>query len=198
MTILCFLYCQWLNSLLWFENSALKDVSARPKYISVPLFALFLTSAWYIRISVRHWFFNGQFSVVLQLQPCSVILGPNTLLWCDEINNDRLLVQLQLTFTGMLLRILCNLLGFGKCCFNNFRNVLPIFVSTLIEQARLIQIILWFVFRMETKVSLSPFFLNASIYIDAAFWKISLLDDRSDSLWLINWVNSLKSLFLDG
>ena len=78
-----FLYCSWLKSLLWFANRALKDVSARPKYIIVPLIALFSTSSRYIRFGVRHWFCNGEFSLVRQLQPYSVFLGLNSLLLCN-------------------------------------------------------------------------------------------------------------------
>ena len=54
-----FLYCSWLKPLLWFANCALKDVSTRPKYILVPLFVLLSTSAWYIRLGIRHLFCNG-------------------------------------------------------------------------------------------------------------------------------------------
>ena len=122
------LYCSWLKSWLWFANWTSKDVSARPKYILVPLFALFSTWAWYVRFGARHWFCNGQFSLVRQLQPNSVVLG---LLLCNKIIDDMLLMQLQHIFTTFLLKILCNLLDFGKCCFNNFKNVLPIFVITL-------------------------------------------------------------------
>ena len=46
-----FLYCSWLKSWFWFANWALKDVSARPKYILVPLFALFTTTARYISLA---------------------------------------------------------------------------------------------------------------------------------------------------
>ena len=45
-------------------------------------------------------------------------------------------MQLQLTFTVFLLKILCNLLDFWKSCFNNFRNVLPIFALMLREKGR--------------------------------------------------------------
>ena len=89
-----YLYCSWLKYLLWFPNCALKDVSARSKYILVPLFALFSTSARDIRFGVRHWFCNRKFSLVRRLQPHSVVLGLNSLLLSDEVIDDMLLVQL--------------------------------------------------------------------------------------------------------
>ena len=83
-----FLYCPWLKSSLWFPNRALKDAFAKPNYILVPLFALFSTSARYIRFGVTHWFCNGKFSLVRQLQSCSVVLGLNNLLLWNEIIDD--------------------------------------------------------------------------------------------------------------
>ena len=65
-------------------------------------------------------------------------------LLCDGRFDDILLMQLQLTLTVFLLKILYNLLDFGKCCFNNFRNVLPVFVLTLREKKGLKQFILRF------------------------------------------------------
>ena len=105
-----------------------------------------------------------------------------------------------------LLKILCNLLDFGKCCFNNFRNVLQIFALTLEEKWGLNEIILRFhcfllmlslvfVFGMKTKGSVNPLFFNALEYIGVAFWKISLLDDSSDSPLLLALVHSLKIVF---
>ena len=133
------------------------------------LVALFSTLNWYIRFGVRHCFCSRQFSLVRQLQPYLVVLGLNSLLLCNEIIDDMLLIQLQLTFIVFLLKILCNLLDFGKCCFNNFTNVLSIFASTLTEKGGLNQIILRFgcsllmlslvsVFGMKTKRSLNPLF----------------------------------------
>ena len=120
-----------------------------------------------------------------------------------------LLMQLQLTLTMFLLKILCNLLDFSKCCFNNFRNALPIFISTLREKGRLNQIILHlcsfllvlllvFVFSMKTTVSLNPLFSvlqNMMALPGVAFWKISFLDDRSNSHLLIDLGNFHKIVF---
>ena len=151
------LYIYIYNMLSWFANCALKDVSARPKYILVPLSALFSTSARF-RFSVRHWFCNGHFSLIRQLQPYSVFLGLNSFLLCNETIDD-------------MLR------------FNYFRSILPIFVLTLREKGGLIQIILcfrcflqqvlWlvFVFGMKTNGSLNLLFFNASEFIGVAFWK---------------------------
>ena len=144
--------------------------------------------------------------LTFQLHSYLVFLGHNSLLLCDEIIDDMLLMQLQLTFTMFLLEILCKLLDFGKCCFNNFRNVLPIFVLMLREKRGLTEIILVFcyfllvlslvfIFGMKTKGSLTPLSFNASEYIGVAFWKISLIDDRSDSLLLIDLGNSLHIVF---
>ena len=58
-----FLHCSCLKSMLRFPTRALKDVSARPNYILFPLFALFSTSAQYIRSGIRHWFSNWQLSL---------------------------------------------------------------------------------------------------------------------------------------
>ena len=120
-----------------------------------------------------------------------------------------LLMQLQLTLTMFLLKILCNLLDFWKCCFNNFRNALPIFISTLRDKGRLNQIILHlcsfllvlllvFVFSMKTTVSLNPLFSvlqNMMALPGVAFWKISFLDDRSNSHLLIDLGNFHKIVF---
>ena len=89
-----------------------------------------------------------------------------------------LLMELQITFTMFLLKILCNLLDSGKCCFNNFRNVLPIIVLTLREKGGLNQIVLCFhcfllllslafVFGIKTEDSLNSLFSmpqNIKIY----------------------------------
>ena len=149
-------------------------------YIATFICATFATSAWYIRLGIRHLFCNGLYSNISQLHSYSVFLGHNNLLLCDEIIDDMLLMQLQLTFTMFLLEILCNLLDFGKCCFNNFRNVLPIFVLMLREKRGLNEIILLFcyfllvlslvfIFGMKTKGSLTPLSFNASEYIGVAF-----------------------------
>ena len=120
-----------------------------------------------------------------------------------------LLMQLQLTLTMFLLKILCNLLDFWKCCFNNFRNAPPIFISTLREKGRLNQIILHlcsfllallqvFVFSMKTTVSLNPLFSmlqNMMALPGVAFWKISFLDDWSNSHLLIDLGNFHKIVF---
>ena len=87
------LHCSWLKSLLWFANHILKDVFERPNFILVTLYELFSTSAQYIRFSVRHWFCNGQFSLIQQLQPYLMVLGLNSLLLSDEIIDDMLLMQ---------------------------------------------------------------------------------------------------------
>ena len=116
----------------------------KTKVYSGTFICVFSTSAWYIRFSVRHWFCSRQFSLVWQLQPYSVVLGLNSLLLCNVIIDDMLLMGLQITFTMFLLKILCNLLDFGKCGFNNFRNVLPIIVLTLWEKGGLNQIVLRF------------------------------------------------------
>ena len=142
------LYCSWSKSLLWFANRALKHGSARSKYILVPLFALFSTPARYIRFGVRYWFCNGEFSLVRQLQPYSVVLGLNGLL------------LLKGGLMQIILRFRCFLL-----------------VLSLV-----------FAFDMKTKGSINPLFFNASKYNDAVFWKSSMLDDRSDSLLLIDSV----------
>ena len=94
-----FLYCSWLKFLLWFPNRALKDVSARTKYILVPLFPLFSLSARYIRFGVRQWFCNGQFSLVRQSQPYSVVLGLNSLVLRHEIIDDMLLLWWHLWYS---------------------------------------------------------------------------------------------------
>ena len=110
----------------------------------------------------------------------SLILGRNSLLLRDELIDDRLLMQLYLTFTVFLLKILCNLLDFGKCCFNSFRNVQPIFALALREKGGLNQIILRFrcflvvlslvfAFGMKTKGSLNPLFFKASKYTGVVF-----------------------------
>ena len=76
----------------------------------------------------------------------------------------------------LLLKFLCDLLDFGKCCFNNLGNVLSIFVLTLRENGGLNQIILRFrcfllvfVFGIKAKGSLNPIFFNASEYIGVVF-----------------------------
>ena len=106
-------------------------------------------------------------------------------------------------FTMFSLIVLRNLLDFGKCCFNNIRNVLPIFVLALREKGGLYQInfclryfllLLWLLGFCLWLLGFL-FFFNASEYISVAFSKISLLDDRSNSFLLINLSNSLKIVF---
>ena len=90
--------------------------------------------------------------------------------------------------------------------FHRFFIKNPIFVLTLREKGGLNQIILHFrcfllvlslvfVFGFKTKGLLNPHFFNVSKYNGAAFWKISLLDDRSESLLLDDLDNSLKFVF---
>ena len=67
-------------------------------------------------------------------------------------------MQLQLSFTVFLLKILSNLLVFGNCYFSNYRNILPIFVFTLREKGRSNKIILRF--RCYLPVFSQAFFLG--------------------------------------
>ena len=72
-----FLYCSCLKSLLWFHNWALKDMPL------IDFVTFNVSISLIIRFGVRHWFYNGQFSLVQQLQPYSVVLHLNSLLLCD-------------------------------------------------------------------------------------------------------------------
>ena len=121
------LYSSCLKSLLWFQTRSLKDGSPWSVWVLVTLYAPISTSARCIKIGVRHWFCHGQFSLVRQLQPYSVVLSLNSHLHYDETFSDILFMLLKLTSTVFLLKIVCNLLDFVKCCFNSFRNVLSIF-----------------------------------------------------------------------
>ena len=94
-----------------------------------------------------------------------------------------------------LLKILFDKLDFWKCCFNNFRYVLPIFALTFREKDGLKQIILGFhylllqlslafVFGVKTKGLLNPLFFNASKHIDVAFQNI--FDKRlQNCFWMV-------------
>ena len=81
--------------------------------------------------------------------------------------------------------------------------VLPIFVLTFREKSRLNHIILSFryillvlslafIFSLLTKCTLDSLFGNVSENIGVAFSKITVLDDKSYNLSLINLGNSLK------
>ena len=119
-------------------------------------------------------------------------------------------------FHGVLIKNLTWFVGFWKCCFNNFRNVLPRFVLTLRAKGGLNHFILrfpcfllvlslagfitcWFYHLLVLSLafllgSLNPLFFNASECIGVAFWKISLIDHRSIFFYLMIWVTPSKLL----
>ena len=103
-------------------------------------------------------------------------------------------------FHGVLIKNITWFVGFWKCCFNNFRNVLPRFVLTLRAKGGLNHFILRFpCFLLDLSLafllgSLNPLFFNASECIGVAFWKISLIDHRSIFCYLMIWVTPSKLL----
>ena len=135
-----------------------------------------------------------------------VVLAFHSLLLCDEMIDDMLLMQLQPTFTVLLSKILCSLLDLEKCCFDNFRNILPILVLTLRGKVRLNQIILCFyclllillltfVFGVKTKGSLNPFFSMLQNILLLPFEKPHRQMTGQIVFLLIELGNSLKIVF---
>ena len=99
LTILCFFGLFMVIIFVVICKPGFQRCICKTKVYSGTFICVFSTSAWYIRFSVRHWFCSRQFSLVWQLQPYSVVLGLNSLLLCNVIIDDMLLMGLQITFT---------------------------------------------------------------------------------------------------
>ena len=95
------------------------------------------------------------------------------------------------------LKILCNLLDFGKCLSTNCRNVLAMFVETVLLYGGLNQIIFRFLFlcfisrMLKWRFSENPLRFSSSSYSGFALSKVSLFAELLDRRSLIDWGNCL-------
>ena len=77
---------------------------------------------------------NEEDTLTLQLHDFHVafaIFSFNIFLLCTLIILAKFVMELQLTFTLLQLKILLNLCAIGKCLSNSYKSFLPILVATL-------------------------------------------------------------------
>ena len=134
---------------------------------------------------VRHLFCSEQLSLDLQLEAYSVFVTRfKILLLCNEMMNEMLPIQLQLTFIVFLLKISLKLLPLGKCFLMGFKNFLPTFFLTQRKYGGLNHMILrlchfflfvlvLMVFGVNVMLSWKPIFLSASLANTYSIHKIS-------------------------